>query len=161
MNAQLRPLTLSMISADADYLYPCFKMTEVKRALDRMTRKIGFYQVDTFDLPAVFTYEYDDLRLMVMATPQVFHNDRLCYALSGVLIKSGDWSTEVEPLGHEEDQEVSTWRKHPKDFYQDLLDAVANLRPDMWLPERKPKLLGPATTTTTPVRQLACITWKN
>ena len=88
-----------MFSADADYLYPCFKMEEVEKALARMTRKLGFHPVENFDLPAVFTFEYDDLRLMVMTTPKVFHNDRLCYALSGVLIKSDDWATEIESLG--------------------------------------------------------------
>ncbi len=153
-----------MLSADADYLYPCFKMEEVEKALVRMTRKLGFHRVDSLNLPAVFTFEYDDLRLMVMTTPKVFHNDRLCYALSGVLIKSDDWATEIESLGEGEQEDVSTWRNHPKDFYQDLLDAVASLRPDMWLPEGKRKLLGPATTTKTlakrTVRQLTCAEWQ-
>ncbi len=166
MNTQLKPITLSMLSADADYMYPCFKMTDVERALDRMTRKIGFHKVNNFDLPAVFTYEYDDLRLVVMTTPKMFHSDRLCYALSGVLIKTDDWATEIAPLGHVEDQKVSTWRKHPKDFYQDLLDAVADLRPDMWLPARNPKLLGPATLSKTlpsksGPRLLTCMPWQN
>ncbi len=143
MNAQISPLTLSMISADADYMYPCFRMDEVEKALARMTRKLGFQRVYNFETPAVFTFEYDDLKLHVMTTPKVFHNDRLCYALSGVLIKSDELTTEIEPLG-EELAEVSTWRNHPKDFYQDLLEAVAKLRPNMWLPERKQRLLGPA-----------------
>lgn len=132
-----------MINADAAYMYPCFKMDEVEKALSRMTRKLGFQRVHNFETPAVYTFEYDDLKLLVMTTPKVFHNDRLCYAFSGVLIKSDECSTEVEPLGNVE-ADVSTWRNHPKDFYQDLLDAVANLRPNMWLPERKQLLLGPA-----------------
>ncbi len=158
-----------MLSADADYMYPCFKMNDVEKALDRMTRKIGFHRVDSLELPAVFTYEYDDLRLVVMTTPKVFHSDRLCYALSGVLIKTDEWATEIAPLGQLEEQDVSTWRKHPKDFYQDLLDAVADLRPDMWLPERKPKLLGPAqpiapvkhVPAKSEVRQLTCLNWQD
>ncbi len=162
MNSHPNPLTLSMFSADADYLYPCFKMEEVEKALVRMTRKLGFHRVDSLNLPAVFTFEYDDLRLMVMTTPKVFHNDRLCYALSGVLIKSDDWATEIESLGEGEQEDVSTWRNHPKDFYQDLLDAVANLRPDMWLPEGKRKLLGPATKPllANPVQRLLCAKWQ-
>ncbi len=162
MKYQHNPHTLSRFSADADYMYPCFKMEEVERALARMTRKLGFSRVDAYDLPAVFTFEYDDLRLRVMTTPKVFHNDRLCYALSGVLIKNDDWTTEIESLGKQEEQDVSTWRNHPKDFYQDLLDAVANLRPDMWLPEGKRKLLGPATQPTNhQPRQLTCFAWPN
>lgn len=138
-------IALSMISEDADYMYPCFKMEEVEKALVRMTSKLGFQRVHEFDSPAVFTFEYDDLKLMVMTTPKVFHNDRLCYALSGMLIASDEWSTEIAPLGYNENEDLSTWRNHPKDFYLDLLDAVASLRPDMWLPERRPRLLGPAT----------------
>ena len=161
MNTRYNPLTLSRLSADADYMYPCFKMEDVERALSRMTRKLGFYQVENFDLPAVFTYEYDDLKLMVMTTPKVFYNDRLCYAFSGVLIKSDDWETKIESLGQVAEHDVSTWRNHPKDFYQDLLEAVANLRPDMWLPERKPKLLGPATVPQlNAARRLTCIEWE-
>lgn len=133
-----------MISADAAYMYPCFKMDDVEKALSRMTRKLGFQRVYNVETPAVFTFEYDDLKLLVMTTPKVFHNDRLCYAFSGVLIKSDEWSTEIEPLG-EEETEVSTWRNHPRDFYKDLLEAVANLRPNMWLPEGQRRLLGPAS----------------
>ncbi len=160
MKYPVNPLTLSRLSADADYMYPCFKMEDVERALARMTRKLGFYRADVEDLPAVFTFEYDDLRLVVMTTPKVFYNDRLCYALSGVLIKNDDWTTEIESLGKEADQDISTWRNHPKDFYQDLLNAVANLRPDMWLPEGQRKLLGPATAATKPApKQLTCFEW--
>ncbi len=153
-----------MISADADYNYPCFRMEEVEKALVCMTSKLGFHRVENFGLPAVFTFEYDDLRLMVMTTPKVFHNDRLCYALSGVLIKSDEWATEIEPLGTDKEQQVSTWRNHPKDFYKDLMEAVASLRPDMCLPEGKRKLLGPATETEmlpapVPVRRLTCVEW--
>ncbi len=162
MNPGLNPLTLSMIGTDAAYMHPCFKINEVEKALDRMTGKLGFYRVNDFDLPAVFTYEFEDLRLTVMTTPKIFHEDRLCYALSGVLVVSDEWSSEIAPLGQkDQDQEISTWRNHPKDFYLDLLDAVASLRPDMWLPEGRRKLLGPATTEITPpVRHITCIEWQ-
>ena len=148
-----------MISADADFMYPCFRADEVEKALHRMTSKLGFQPVESYNLRHVYTYQVEDLRLIVMATPRVFRRERMCYAFSGVLIKNEDWFSEVEMLPQPAaGQTTSTWRKNPKDFYQDLIVAIEKLRPDMCLPAFEPKLLGPALKTT-PANRTECWDW--
>lgn len=160
MYAQLQPLTLSMINEDADFMYPCFHADDVERALSCMTSKLGFHRADETDLPHVYTYEAEDFRLIVMATPKVYRQDRMCYAFSGVLIKNDDWESEVEVLPQPRmGQKTSSWRKNPKDFYQDLLQAMERLQPDRCLPAAvKPKLLGPAPNTKR-VKRSECWQW--
>ena len=160
MYAQPTTLALAMISEDADFMYPCFHAADVERALTRMTEKLGFHRVDMSDLQHVYTYEVEDLRLVVMATPRVYRQDRMCYAFSGVLIKSEDWASEVEVLPEPAyGQKTSSWRNHPMDFYQDLLEAIERLRPDRCLPASRQKLLGPAGAAQ-PAKRLECWQWE-
>ena len=159
MHAQLRPLTRTMISDDAAIMYPCFHARDVEAALLRMTSRLGFHRVDGFDLPHVYTYEADDLRLVVMATPRVYREDRMCYALSGVLIRSDAWVSDVEMVPRPSfGQKTSTWRKHPKAFYMDLIEAMKRLQPDRCLPAFEPRLLGPAPEAER-VRRIRCLPW--
>ncbi len=161
-----------MTSADAAMLYPCFRYEDVERALERMTRKLGFVRDEQLDLPYVFTYRADDLKLMVMTTPRVFHEDRMCYALSGVLIKNDEWTSEVTAVpAVAPESHTSTWCNHPKDFYLDMLAAIEQLLPDHCLPASRTRLLGtgqplnrgrllgPATSIKPATRALECWNW--
>lgn len=161
-----------MTSADAAMLYPCFHYEDVERALERMASKLGFVRDEQLDLPYVFTYRADDVKLMVMTTPKVFHEDRMCYALSGVLIKNDDWTSEVTAVpAVAPESKTSTWCNHPKDFYLDMLTAIEQLMPDHCLPASRTRLLGsgqpvnrgrllgPATAPKQKIKHLECWNW--
>lgn len=132
-----------MTSEDAPLLYPCFRFEDVERALDRMAYKLGFVREKNNDLPHVFAFTADGVKLMVMTTPKVYFLDRMCYALSGMLIVKSEWTSEVTFLpAASPESRTSTWRKHPRDFYVDILSAIEELMPYHCLPPSRTRLLG-------------------
>lgn len=106
---------------DQPILNPCFRLTDVKRALSHMEYNLGLVPQPVGHISTTFFYLLKGVPLAVMVTPVRYDEQRMSYAFQAIFLES---LPQVSTLPSSPTHPQSSWHILPVQIYLQLLQKV-------------------------------------